>query len=121
MIQNILFVEDDSQNRVVYSNLLRNRGYQVAEANDGVEAVELLEKQVFDVVISDLVLPKLHGLNLVYEIRSRWPDVPIIVISGYLPDSEGKVILEGSAEFIQKPIKPEILFATLESLSDARK
>lgn len=121
MIQNILLVEDDSQNRFVYCNLLKNRGYQVAEAKDGAAALEMLEKQVFDVVISNLVLPKLHGLNLVYEIRSRWPTVPIIVISGYLPDSEGKAILAGSAEFIQKPIKPETLFATLEGLSGAGK
>ena len=76
MIQKILFVEDDSQNRLVYSELLRKRGYLVSEAKDGAEAVELLEKQIFDIVISDLVLPKLHGLNLVYEIRARWPTLP---------------------------------------------
>ena len=119
MIQNILFVEDDFQNRFVYSELLRKRGYLVSEAKDGVEAVELLEKQIFDIVISDLVLPKLHGLNLVYEIRARWPTLPIIVISGYLPDSDGKIILAGAAEFIQKPIKPETLFATIQGLSAA--
>ena len=54
MIQNILLVEDDAKNRFVYCNLLKNRGYRVAEAKDGAEAVEMLEKQVFDVVISDL-------------------------------------------------------------------
>ena len=107
----ILFVEDDSLSRRAFAQILRAEGYQVAEAENGAEALEILttgaevlNNEAFDLVIADLVLPGLHGVNLVHQIRARWPKMPIIVISGYLSDGPGKVILEGFAEFIQKPI-----------------
>src|SRR5438094_8912206 len=117
----ILFVEDDALSRHAYSELLRTRGYQVAEAQDGAEALKLLAEGAFDLVIVDLVLPKVHGLELVDQIHSEAPDMPIIVISGYLSDSAGKIILEGSAEFIPKPIDPKILTATIQRLLPAKK
>ncbi len=116
----ILFVEDDAISRRAYSELLRTTGYQVAEAQDGAEALKLLAEGAFDLVIVDLVLPKVHGLELVDQIHSEAPDMPIIVISGYLSDSAGKIILEGSAEFIPKPIDPKILTATIQRLLPAK-
>jgi CheY-like chemotaxis protein len=116
MGERILFVEDEFQSRSVFCDWVRTEGYKVTEARDGAEAVELLETERFDLVISDLVLPKLHGLNLVDWIRSKWPQMPLVVISGYLAEDAGKIILEGYAEFIQKPIKPEILLATVQRL-----
>ena len=116
----ILFVEDDALSRRAYSELLRTIGYQVAEAKDGAEALELFSKGAFDLVIADLVLPRLHGLNLVELIHSEAPNIPIIVISGYLSDSAAKIILEGSAEFIPKPIDPKILTATIQRLLPAK-
>ena len=116
----ILFVEDDAPSRHAYSELLRSKGYEVTEAQDGAEALELFDKGAVDLVISDLVLPKVHGLNLVELIHSEAPNVPIIVISGHLADSAGKMFFEGSAEFIGKPIDPEILTTTVQRLLSAK-
>jgi CheY-like chemotaxis protein len=116
----ILFVEDDAPSRHVYAELLRSEGYQVAEAQDGAEALELFDKGAVDLVISDLVLPKLHGLNLVELIRSESPDMPIIVISGHLANGPGKMFFEDCAEFIEKPIDPAILTATVQRLLAAK-
>ena len=69
--------------------------------------LELLERQLFDLVILDLVLPRLHGLYLLDVIRSRWPKIPIIATSGNLSGSAGHTVFKGSAEFIEKPIKLE--------------
>ena len=110
----ILFVEDDSLSRRAFAQILRAEGYQVAEAENGAEALEILTtgaevltNEAFDLVIADLVLPGLHGVNLVHQIRARWPKMPIIVISGYLSDAPGKVILEGFAElFRSRLIQP---------------
>jgi len=77
---------------------------------------EVLTKKAFDLVITDLVLPGLHGVNLIHQIRATWPKMPIIVISGYLPETPGKVILEGFAEFIQKPVDPAALIAAVRRL-----
>ena len=119
----ILLVEDDSLSRRAFAQILRAEGYQVAEAQNGVDALEILEtgaevlsQEAFDLVIVDLVLPGLHGVNLIHQIRSRWPKMPIIVISGYLSDGSGRVILEDFAEFIQKPIDPVILIAAVRRL-----
>ena len=119
----ILFVEDESLSRRAFAQILRSKGYQVAEAQNGVEALEVLNtgtevltKKAFDLVITDLVLPGLHGVNLIHQIRARWPNMPIIVTSGYLSDGPGKVILEGFAEFIQKPVDPAGLIAAVRRL-----
>ena len=119
----ILFVEDESLSRRAFAQILRSKGYQVAEAQNGVEALEVLNtgtevltKKAFDLVITDLVLPGLHGVNLIHQIRARWPNMPILVTSGYLSDGPGKVILEGFAEFIQKPVDPAALIAAVRRL-----
>jgi CheY-like chemotaxis protein len=123
----ILLVEDDSLSRRAFAQILRAEGYQVAEAENGAEALEILTtgaevltNEAFDLVITDLVLPGLHGVNLVHQIRARWSKMPIIVISGYLSDGPGKVILEGFAEFIQKPIDPVALIAAVRRLLPAK-
>ena len=123
----ILFVEDDTLSRRAFAQILRANGYQVAEAGNGAEALEILTtgaevltNEAFDLVITDLVLPGLHGVNLVHQIRARWPKMPVIIISGYLSDGPGKVILEGFAEFIQKPIDPAALIAAVRRLLPAK-
>ncbi|HEY7321230.1 MAG TPA: response regulator [Candidatus Binatia bacterium] len=123
----ILFVEDDSLSRRAFAQLLRAEGYQVAEAGNGAQALEILSmgaevlsNEVFDLVIADLVLPGVHGVNLVHQIRARWPKMPIIIISGYLSGAPGKVILEGFAEFIQKPLEPAELIAAVRRLLTAK-
>ena len=116
----ILFVEDDSLSRRAFAQILRAEGYQVAEAENGVEALEILAKKAFGLVITDLVLPKLHGFDLVHQIRAKWPKMPIIVISGYLSNGAGKIILEGFAEFIEKPINPAALIGAVRRLLPAK-
>lgn len=123
----ILFVEDDSLSRRAFAQILRAAGYQVAEAQNGIEALEILTtgaevltEEGFDLVIVDFVLPGLHGVNLIHQIRDKWPKMPIIVISGYLSDGSGKVILEGFAEFIQKPIDPAALVTAVRRLLPAK-
>ncbi len=116
----ILLIEDDFLIRRAFARILQAEGYQVAEAENGVEALEILAKKAFDLVITDLVLPKLHGFDLVHQIRAKWPKMPIIVISGYLSNGAGKIILEGCAEFIQKPINPAALIAAVRRLLPAK-
>jgi DNA-binding NtrC family response regulator len=98
------------------SGWLRNREYEVTEAKDGSEALDELGKRRFDLVISDLVLPQIHGFDLVDEIHSRWPNTLVLMVSGYLsPDSAAK-ILDGMAEFLQKPFERQSLLAKVERL-----
>jgi CheY-like chemotaxis protein len=112
----ILLVEDESITRAYLADILRNDGYEVHEAQNGAEALELFESQHFDLVITDLVMPQLNGFKLTARVRSVSPRTPIILVTAYLSDHAGKTIVEGEAEFIGKPIEPEVLLATIHHL-----
>ena len=112
----ILLVEDDATSRYAFARLLRGQGYEVIEAGDGNEAVALLDGLPVDLVITDMVLPKLNGLHLVNLIHARWSAIPIVLMSSYLSERAGKIILDGSADFFQKPIRPSALVRTVQRL-----
>jgi two-component system, cell cycle sensor histidine kinase and response regulator CckA len=105
MGEKILIVEDHHATRKNVSRFLQSQGYSVLEASDGLEALSRLDQDSVDIVISDFVLPKLHGLGLVREIRSRWPAISVIIMSAYLGQEAGQVILEREAEFLAKPLQ----------------
>jgi two-component system cell cycle sensor histidine kinase/response regulator CckA len=113
----ILLVEDEERAREVFSRILRKAGYAVIEAGDGLEALSLLERIRCDLVISDILMPNLNGYALVARIRAKWPDLPIVLTSGYLSQDGGKTIMDGSVEFIPKPIDSEVLIATVRRLT----
>jgi CheY-like chemotaxis protein len=112
----ILIVEDDSIIRTNISELLRKEGYQVEEAGDGFQALEVLETQRFDLVITDFAMRRVNGLTLVERIHTSSPETPVIVITGYISGSTGKALLKDKAEFIRKPIKFEELLSTVKRL-----
>lgn len=105
MGEKILIVEDHHATRKNVSRFLQSQGYSVVEASDGLEALGRLNQDSVDIVISDFVLPKIHGLALVREIRTRWPAIGVIIMSAYLGQEAGKVILEREAEFVAKPLQ----------------
>jgi DNA-binding NtrC family response regulator len=115
-MSDILVIEDDVIIRTSICEFLREHDYNVVEASDGEQALELLPRRRFDLVISDFVLPKLHGLTLVYQIHAQHPDLPVIVLSGYVSQNMGNVILQGDAEFLQKPVDLEVLLAAVRRL-----
>jgi CheY-like chemotaxis protein len=112
----ILLVEDEVPARRAFAQILRNRGYVVMEAGDGLEALSLLDKDNFDLVISDILMPHLNGYALLARIRVKWPKMPIILTSGYLSQDAAKSVLSGSAEFLPKPIDPPTLIETVQRL-----
>ena len=87
----ILVVDDDDPVRVMLARLLRTQGYTVVQAAHATEAREQLDSARPDLVISDIVMPGESGIELRRGILERWPDLPVILISGYSA--------EGPAEF----------------------
>jgi CheY-like chemotaxis protein len=112
----ILLVEDEAITRHAFADALRREGHQVIEAADGIQARSLLDEWHFDLVITDLVMPRLNGFGLVDQIRSKWPHIPILLISAFMSQHAGEIISNGSAKFIQKPIDPPNLIATVQRL-----
>jgi len=119
MATNVLVVEDDRLNRNLICKVLRNEGHQIVEASDGVEALELLYAQSFDLVITDFVMPRLNGLKLVDQLHPLQPRLPIIFITGYLSAISGKAILDNVAEIIPKPFELDVLRSTVQRLLES--
>jgi DNA-binding response OmpR family regulator len=111
----ILLVEDEPITRNAFADALRMEGEEVIQAADGIQALSLLDKSHVDLVITDLVIPKLNGFDLVGRIRSKWPHIPILIISAYI-SQDAERISDGNAEFMYKPIDPPDLIATVRRL-----
>ncbi|MCR5488526.1 MAG: response regulator transcription factor [Saccharofermentans sp.] len=79
-MKNILVVEDELEIRQLLANYLRNEGFSVSEAEDGVAAIELFGKEKFDLVILDILIPKIDGYGVCELIKSK-SDVPVIFLS----------------------------------------
>ena len=79
-MKNILVVEDELEIRQLLANYLRNEGFSVSEAEDGVAAIELFGKEKFDLVILDILIPKIDGYGVCELVKSK-SDVPVIFLS----------------------------------------
>ena len=82
----ILLVEDRLQSRKNIAYFLRTEGYEVNEASSGKEAIEILEKDEFDLVLADVVMPELNGLSLLRYLRSIAPRILVVLMSGHSLD-----------------------------------
>ncbi|GLQ21750.1 ATP-binding protein [Algimonas porphyrae] len=103
---NILFVEDESAVRVIAAKSLRKRGYHVIEAEDGEEALEILEDatEAFDLLLSDVVMPGLDGPGLLKQGRALLGDARIVFISGYAAEKFSDLLAEEpDVTFLPKP------------------
>jgi CheY-like chemotaxis protein len=117
----ILLVEDHAESRYALARILRQHGYDTTEAADGNQALAvlqelLLQKVDVELIITDLRMPSETGLVLAAHIHSKWPHIPILLMSGYLSEAAGKLVSQGLAEFIHKPFKPAELIATVQRL-----
>ena len=112
----ILLVDDEEGYRELVARMLAKAGYEVVQAADGIEALSLLEKSKIDLVISDILMPVLNGYALVARLRAKWPHMPVILTTGYLSHDAAKSMMNGSVDFIPKPIDPEVLIQTVQRL-----
>lgn len=101
----ILLVEDNEMNTLLASAILQRTGAGITEAANGMEAIDLLKKRVFDVVLMDLHLPVMNGFDTTRYIREKLKlDVPVIAITANVINGEESKCLEaGMNGFISKP------------------
>jgi type II secretory ATPase GspE/PulE/Tfp pilus assembly ATPase PilB-like protein/CheY-like chemotaxis protein len=115
----VLLVEDEDQLRRVMKDLLEREGYIVAEARDGVQALDQVDRFAPDVVILDLNLPGLDGYDVLSQLRSRpaTRDLPVMVLTAKGDeDNEVRVFELGADDFITKPFRARALSARLEAV-----
>jgi len=108
----ILIVEDDHDLRRVTEALLQKCGYETSGAANASEAKAILEKQAFDLVITDLNLPGMSGLELLNSIRTEYPETSVVIITAYgTIETAVAAIKAGAYDYISKPLHPTELRA----------
>ena len=120
----VLLVDDEDQLRRVMRDLLEREGYAVAEARDGVQALDEVDRHAPDVVVLDLNLPGLDGYSVLSQLRSREHTryIPVIVLTAKGDeDNEVRVFELGADDFLTKPFRARALSARLEALLSRRR
>ena len=110
----ILVVDDEEAYRELLAKILTRAGYEVVQAADGFEALSLLQKSKIELVISDIFMPGMNGYALVARLRAKWPSMPVILTTGFLTQDAAKNMLNGSVDFIPKPIDPDTLMKMIK-------
>jgi CheY-like chemotaxis protein len=116
MAAKILVVDDEIVTRKNVGRFLEGEGHEVIAAADGFEALELLAKHAFDIVIADFVMPHLDGFRLIEIVHSRWPKTSMLLMTGYPSEGAGKTILAGKAEVIAKPTDLARLLTAIQQI-----
>ncbi len=120
MLKNILLVDDEESIRKMVRAVLGEKEYAFTEASNGVEALEMMETQSFDLILTDVIMPDCDGIELVMSVRKKLPDIKVIVMSGggrvradhYLNLAEKL----GAARVFEKPFNTAELRETVSEL-----
>lgn len=112
----ILVIDDERAIRSALRDILEYEGYAITDAQDGAEGLEIIKKDEFDLVLCDIKMPKLDGMEVLDKIMEQKPDIPVILISGH-GDIETAVsaIKKGAYDFIQKPLDLNRLLVTVRN------
>jgi DNA-binding NtrC family response regulator len=107
-LNQILIVDDNPHMSNLLSDILDFFDYKAVGARDGEEALRTLTEKSFDMVITDLRMPRMDGMNLLRALKERFPGLPVVVITGFGTDSSRSDALEAQADgFLAKPFKVE--------------
>jgi CheY-like chemotaxis protein len=112
----ILCVDDEETPRTLRKLILQKQGYQVITAGSGAEALELLEQEKIDLVLSDQMMPGMLGTELTKSVKAARPKMPVILISGV---NEMPADASYADRFISKIGGPELLFKTVAEVLEA--
>jgi len=115
--QQLLLVDDDPTILNLLTEFVSRLGHQYRTAGDGLEAMSSLEQSSATIVITDLLMPRMDGMELIQKIKKLWPETDVMAITGYSRDfNYTDVIKAGACDFIQKPFNLDELEAKLNRI-----
>ncbi len=113
-MKKILVAEDNDSNFILMSYILK-KYYQFERAKNGQEAVEMVDKGQFDIVLMDLKMPIMDGLEATRAIKEKHPDLPIVALTANAFDSDRQAATDaGCDDFLAKPVSSEACIETLK-------
>lgn len=113
--ETILVVDDNKEIVYSISELLKYEGYQVVKAYDGMEALQVLEERKVDLILLDVMMPRLNGLSALMKLRENY-HIPVIILSAKTEESD-KVsgLVLGADDYVEKPYNPAELMARVKA------
>lgn len=117
-----LVVDDEPRLRQVLVHLMRNDGFNCYQAGNGVEAIQILEEQPVQLILSDLRMPRMDGLELLKQVRSRWPDTAMVMVTAVADVEVGVSCLAmGAMDYLTKPFHLEEVRARVAQALEKRR
>jgi len=119
----ILVVDDEDIVRTSCSRTLSPEGYEIRLAKNGVEGLKMASEERFDLVLTDLKMPDMDGIEVLRIIKEKWPETAVIIVTGYQTvDTAVKAIKLGAYDYIEKPSTPDaLLSAVAEAMASRQK
>jgi DNA-binding NtrC family response regulator len=115
----ILVVDDDAVVLASCRRILGAEGHQVTSSSSVREALEILERQEFDLLLVDVIMPEYDGIQLIGKVRQNRATMPILVMSGYpTPETISSGLRMGATHFIAKPFTPQELIAAVNKAAE---
>ena len=120
----VLVIDDDQSVRQVMAKILEHHGHEVDQAEEGEEGLELVRTRAYALVVTDLVMPGKEGIETILDIRSEFPDLPILAVSGGISVSKTGPLMDaaqlGANDTLAKPFTTgELMGAVNALLADA--
>jgi DNA-binding NtrC family response regulator len=113
-MKKVLVIDDEAIVRLSCERALGQEGYEVTVAASGREGIEFLEKDTFGLVLLDLKMPDIDGVEVLNKINEKWPDTKVIMITGYSTvEIAVQALRLGAYNFIEKPFTPDTLLAAV--------
>lgn len=113
----ILVVEDDKHTRMLLKAVLESAGYTIVTANNGEDALEQMEREHIDLVVLDIMMPKMDGYEFTKVLRENDNNLPILMVSAkQLPADKHKGFLVGTDDYITKPIDEDEMLLRIKAL-----
>ncbi|MBI2115480.1 MAG: sigma-54-dependent Fis family transcriptional regulator [candidate division NC10 bacterium] len=120
--ERVLIVDDEEQMRELLAKVLEKNGYQVAAAGDGAQALALLEKEPVDLVVTDVRMPGLGGMEALKSIKELNPDIIVIIMTAFGSiDQAVQAVKEGAYDYINKPFKIDEMLLTIGKALEERR
>ena len=105
MAEKVLIVDDDKAFLQILAERMQNRGMEVSTAESAAEALKMLEKESYDAVLLDLMMPEMGGIEALQIMRKKQPEIQVIFVTGHPSVSKGvEAIKLGAMDFIPKPV-----------------
>ena len=113
----ILVVEDDTNTRKLMCAVLRQNGFEPYQAEDGLVALDLMDKRHIDLVMIDIMMPNMDGLELTRLIRDSWPDMPILMVTARQEARDKRMgFIAGTDDYMTKPVDTEEMILRAKAL-----